>query len=158
MTKTQKKEVQELVEKPSIVLIDEPMKNHTTFKIGGNAECFVRVASVETLRKVLSYARKNKIETTIIGNGSNILVLDKGIEGITIQINIQKYEINSNTMVVGAGNKLTAVAYKAYEESLSGLEELAGIPRNNRWSNLHECRGTRQRNERHCYKGKIFRR
>ena len=63
------------------VLKDEPMKNHTSFKIGGNAEYFLKVDKIDKLRKVLEIAKKNKISTTIIGNGTNLLVQDGGIKG-----------------------------------------------------------------------------
>ena len=73
---------------------NEPMAKHTTFKIGGPAECFILIDNEADLKEVLNFTKKTNIPVTIIGNGSNILVLDEGIEGITLKIDIQKLEIN----------------------------------------------------------------
>lgn len=65
---------------------NEPMKNHTSFKIGGNADYFVQVNSIDELEKVANLARVNKIKLYVIGNGTNIIVTDKGIRGIVVNI------------------------------------------------------------------------
>ncbi len=92
----------------------EPMKNHTTFKIGGPAECLVKIKTKEELGKVLKIANTEKIPITVIGNGSNLLVTDKGIKGITLKINIEKIEIEEKKqtieITVGAGEKLGKLA------------------------------------------------
>ncbi len=74
---------------------NEPMKEHTSLKIGGPAEIFVRVSSVEELKEILKLCKTNKIPLTIVGNGSNILVLDKGIKGIVIKTNLKEIKIKN---------------------------------------------------------------
>ena len=70
------------------ILYQEPMKKHTTFKIGGPAECFIKIDKLEELKKVLEVANQNNIPITIIGNGSNVLVSERGISGITLMIKL----------------------------------------------------------------------
>ena len=136
MTKSEQENLKEIIQEPSKIYLEELMKKHTSFKIGGPAEVFIKIADIETLKKVLSFAKKYKIPVTILGNGSNVLVSDKGIKGITLQIEIQKLEEQTlrseeneeEIITVGAGNKLSAVAYEMLNKSLSGMEELSGIP------------------------------
>ena len=66
---------------------DDPMCKHTSFKIGGPADVFVKINNIEELQEVLHIINKNKIPLTIIGNGSNLLVTDKGIRGIIATVN-----------------------------------------------------------------------
>ena len=75
------------------IIFDEPMKKHTSFKIGGTADQFVKVTNEEELKEAIKYAKDKNLKITIIGNGSNLLVLDKGIRGLVIKIDIQKLEI-----------------------------------------------------------------
>ena len=111
------------------ITYNEPMKNHTTFKIGGPAECFIKIKNIEDLKTVLKIADKYKINLNIIGNGSNLLVLDAGIDGIVAKIDIKKFEIKEGSKVIlGAGNKMSEVAQKLLKEELTGFEELSGIP------------------------------
>lgn len=114
------------------ILYQEPMKKHTTFKIGGLAECLVKIDNIEELKKILKYAKGNKIDITVIGNGSNLLVSDKGIKGITLMIKLGKIEIQENKnivkIIVGAGEKLGKLAQICLQKEISGLEELSGIP------------------------------
>ena len=116
----------------SKIYFDEPMKNHTSFKIGGPAECLIKVETVEQLKTILKFVKQNQIKLTIIGNGSNILVLDNGIKGITIKIGIQKLEINQKNnyteVIVGAGNKNAQLAQKLLQQEITGFEEISGIP------------------------------
>ena len=111
----------------------EPMKNHTSFKVGGPADVYIRVQTEEELQELQEFATKNKIPTTIIGNGSNILVKDNGIDGIVIQIDIKKEEIENipdskKIVTLGAGNKIAEVTHNLCKNGISGFEELAGIP------------------------------
>ena len=69
---------------------NEPMKNHTSFKIGGPAEFYIKIKSVKELRKVLEFTKKNNIKVTIIGNGSNVLIPDEGIKVIVIRTNLKE--------------------------------------------------------------------
>lgn len=110
------------------VLLNEPMAKHTTFKIGGPADIFVKVKTQEELKTVLELAKKNSIPVTIIGNGSNVLIKDKGIRGIVIKLDLKEIEIENNIMYVEAGVLLTKLARVALDNSLEGIEELAGIP------------------------------
>lgn len=110
------------------IIFDEPMKNHTTFKIGGKADLFIDVKTVEELQEAISYAKEKNLKITIIGNGSNILVTDKGIRGLVIKVNIQTLQINEEEVTVGAGYRLILLAQKLLEEGLTGFEEFSGIP------------------------------
>ena len=64
---------------------NEPMKNHTSFKIGGPAEFYIKITTIKELQKILELAKKENIKITILGNGSNILIADDGIKGIVKQ-------------------------------------------------------------------------
>ena len=114
------------------IIFDEPMKNHTSFKIGGKADQYIVVNNIEELSATLKYAKENKLPIYIIGNGSNILVTDKGIRGLVIKINIQNIKIekleNYIQVTVGAGYKMMGLAIKMLNEEISGFEELSGIP------------------------------
>ena len=111
---------------------NEPMNKHTSFKVGGPAEFFVRISTVEELKQVIEFTQKNNIKTTIIGNGSNILVLDKGINGIVIKVdlkNIRIEEIDDKVNIeVESGVLLGALAQRLLKEEIKGFEELSGIP------------------------------
>ena len=116
------------------ILEDEPMKKHTSFKIGGNAEFFVKVETLEQLQKILEFTQKNDIQLTVVGNGSNLLVKDSGIRGIVAKISIQGINININTtdgkaeITVKSGTPIGFLAQKLYQEEITGFEELSGIP------------------------------
>ena len=114
------------------IIFDEPMKKHTSFKIGGVADLFVKINTEEELIQSINYAKEKKIITTIIGNGSNILVTDKGIRGLVIKINIQDLKIekkeNYAFVTVGAGYKIMQLAVTLMKEGIEGFEELSGIP------------------------------
>lgn len=114
------------------IIFDEPMKKHTSFKIGGTADQFVKVTNEEELKEAIKYAKDKNLKITIIGNGSNLLVLDKGIRGLVIKIDIQKLEIERKEkyaeITVGSGYKTMALGIKLMNEDLSGFEELSGIP------------------------------
>ena len=114
------------------ILYQEPMKKHTTFKIGGPAECFIKIDKLEELKKVLEVANQNNIPITIIGNGSNVLVSERGISGITLMIKLEKIEIQTEKgaiqITVGAGEKLGKLSQICLQNEITGLEELSGIP------------------------------
>lgn len=122
------------------ILKEESMKKHTSFKIGGNADFFVKAKSVEDVKFVIDLCKKNDIPLTIIGNGSNILVKDEGIKGIVLKIDIDKFEINekvpeelrknNNSVIitVGAGVLLGKLAFQLLKKSISGFEFASGIP------------------------------
>lgn len=125
------KKIQKLIPKENIY-INEPMSKHTSFKIGGPAECFIKAQSIEQLKNILEYAKKKNIKLTIVGNGSNILVSDQGIQGIVLKIDIEKLEekIEEEKIIltVGSGVKLGTLAQKCLKEGITGLEFASGIP------------------------------
>ena len=75
------------------VKLDEPMCNHTSFRIGGNADVFVKANSIDTLKELIDFAKTNGVNYTIIGNGSNLLVKDNGIRGIVIKLDFKNVTI-----------------------------------------------------------------
>ncbi len=113
-----------------IVMLNEPMSEHTTFKIGGPADYFVSVTKEEEVCAVISWAKKNGIPYLIIGNGSNMLVSDKGIRGLVIEIgkNFADVRCEGEKIYAQAGALLSRVAKTAMNESLTGMEEISGIP------------------------------
>ena len=113
---------------------NEPMKLHTSFKIGGIADIFITIETIEELQFLLKTTKGKNIKLTIIGNGSNILVTDKGIRGITAKINLKNINIKTNSnsnnieLEVDSGVTLGYIAQKLLKEEISGFEELSGIP------------------------------
>ena len=108
---------------------NEPMNRHTTFKIGGNADVFIKVKNEDELRLIISLACEYNMPYFILGRGSNLLVSDQGIEGIVISLDgIDSIKINGDTVVCGAGASLRALCIAAQKASLSGLEFAYGIP------------------------------
>ncbi len=110
------------------ILLNEPMSKHTSFKIGGPADIFININEPEELRNVLQIARKEKVTVTCIGNGTNLLVKDKGIRGITIKLNFKDIKVEGENIEAGSGVAIPVLAKVAYENSLSGLEFASGIP------------------------------
>ena len=121
--------IEKIISKEKI-FTNEPMSKHTSFKIGGPAECLIKVDNQEDLIKILKLSKEENIPLTIIGNGSNILVSDKGINGIVLKIEINTLEFNSNSveLKVGSGVKLAFVAQKCLKQELAGFEFASGIP------------------------------
>ena len=128
--------IKEILEKSKLnkenLYYDEPMAKHTSFKIGGPADVFIKVDNIEELKETLDLSKKNQIPLTIIGNGSNLLVTDKGIRGITAKINLKDIEIknenNKQIIKVEAGVPVGLLAQKLLKEEITGFEELSGIP------------------------------
>ena len=112
------------------ILTEEPMCRHTTFRIGGEAACFIRISSEEQLRKLIPYFENVGIEYFVLGKGSNLLVGDKGYPGVILQISdaCQQIEAEENRLQVQAGAALSKVALFAMERGLAGMEFAAGIP------------------------------
>ncbi len=113
-------------------VFDEPMSNHTTFKVGGPAECLVKASSGDEAAAVMRLCKSMGVECTVIGNGSNLLVGDKGIKGVVLQIadGLGMCMVNNAHKVIfaEAGVKLSRLASEAAKGSLSGLEFASGIP------------------------------
>lgn len=112
------------------ILLEEPMCRHTTFRVGGAAQCFVRIGSMEQLKKIVPYLQQVEVPFFILGNGSNLLVGDKGYSGIILQIGDKMNEIavEDNRIRVQAGALLSQTARAAQEHGLTGLEFASGIP------------------------------
>lgn len=111
------------------VLKNEPMNKHTTFKIGGPADIFVKVETLSELKYIIEVCKSKNVAITIIGNGSNVLVKDGGIRGVTIKLNFKELELmDGNVIKVGSGVLLSKISNFAYENGLTGLEFACGIP------------------------------
>ncbi len=112
------------------VLQQEPMKNHTTFKVGGPARYFVRPADRRELAAVISLCRRADREWFILGNGSNLLVCDKGIDRVVIAMEegFGDVRFEGTLAIAGAGILLSRLARTAWDSGLTGLEFAAGIP------------------------------
>lgn len=125
------KEIQNIIPQEN-VYINEPMSKYTSFKIGGPAECMVKIKTLEQLKSILKYTNENNIKLTIIGNGSNILVSDEGIKGIVVKIEIDNLEIDIQDkkaiITVGSGVKLGLLAQKCLKQEIAGFEFASGIP------------------------------
>lgn len=114
----------------------EPMSKHTTLRLGGPAEYFCTVQSASELMRVLTLCRQENVPLTLIGNGSNLLVKDGGLRGVTVALGDGLSGVNDPTplpdgrfaITAGAGGTLVALCAAAAEEGLSGLEFAAGIP------------------------------
>ena len=100
----------------------------TTFRIGGLARFFARVASAEELRRSLDFARDQHQRVLMLGGGSNVLIDDAGFDGLVIKIEIQGVDIEKETLIAGAGEQWDALVARASQENLWGIENLSGIP------------------------------
>lgn len=111
-------------------ITDEPMKAHTTFKIGGTADVFITVNSIDELRLAVSACRESDIPFMILGKGSNLLISDDGIEGAVILLDgdFKALTVDGDTITSGAGVALSKLCTVALDHGLSGLEFAYGIP------------------------------
>ncbi len=122
------------------ILKNESMKKHTSFKIGGVADFFVKVKEIDKIKYILKICKENNIQLNIIGNGTNLLVKDSGIRGIVLKIDMDNIEIedvknynNTDTdryvnIIVGSGVLLAKLAQILLKNSISGFEFASGIP------------------------------
>lgn len=112
------------------VLIDELMSKHTSFKIGGPADLMVSPTNSTQLGDIIKYCISSKTDFMVMGNGTNLLVSDKGIRGIVIKIydNLDSYAIKGQVMEIEAGMLISKASKIALQNSLSGLEFAEGIP------------------------------
>ena len=107
----------------------EPMKKHTTFQIGGEADVFVQPRTLSAFMQVLTAARAAEVPLTMLGRGSNLLVSDEGIEGIVLcTCGINGVRVDGNRIRAEAGATLAQVAHAAWKAGLTGAEFAAGIP------------------------------
>lgn len=139
---------------------DEIMAKHTSFKVGGKADILIKLTKIEELEYILKYVKQNSIPLTVIGNGSNILVKDNGIRGITIKLEFNEIQIeekeNEVIVTVGAGVKLGMLAAILQKKEIAGFEFASRNSRNNWWSYPHECRSIWKRNERNSKRNYLY--
>lgn len=126
-------DLEKTISKESVILVNEPMSKHTSFKIGGNADIFIKAKTEEDIKQILRYSNENNIPLTIVGNGSDLLVKDGGIRGIVIKVDIDIFEIEKINeedyiVTVGAGVKNGYVAQKLLIDEIEGFEFASGIP------------------------------
>lgn len=112
------------------VLLSEPMKKHTTFRIGGAADYFVMPVSPEEVEQAIAVCKEEKVSYYIVGNGSNLLVSDKGYRGVVIQIfkEMSNVRVDGTCICAQAGASLAKIAAAALDAGLTGFEFAAGIP------------------------------
>jgi UDP-N-acetylmuramate dehydrogenase len=112
------------------IKIDEPMKKHISFKVGGPADILVKPKSEEEIVEVINLLKKENVDYLIIGNGSNLLVKDGGIRAVVIELsdNFNSFEINNNVIVAQCGALLSIIGRAALNSNLKGFEFAAGIP------------------------------
>ena len=115
----------------SKVRLKEPLKNHTSFRVGGPAKYFVEPKDSDDLKLLLNLVKRYKISFLLIGAGSNILINDHGVDGVVLRLGtpyFKRFSFKDNHLEVGAGCLLGKVVALTKERSLSGAEFLTGIP------------------------------
>ena len=112
------------------ILFHEPMSKYTTFRVGGEAECILVVQNEDELARLIPYLNQIEQEYFILGNGSNLLVGDKGYRGMVVKFGeeMEQIQVEGTRMTVKAGALLSKAAMTAKQHSLTGLEFAAGIP------------------------------
>lgn len=112
------------------IYVNEKMEKHTTFRIGGPADYFVMPSDVTDVKAVIELCEQEKVPYYVVGNGSNLLVGDKGFRGVIIQIasNMNQLQADGEVITAQAGCSLAQIAGKALDEELAGFEFAAGIP------------------------------
>lgn len=112
------------------IRINEPMSKHTTFRIGGEADCFLQIETEVQLRQILNYLQQLEIPYFVLGNGSNLLVSDEGLAGVVLEIadKMSDVRIEDECIIAQAGALMSKIARVAYENGLTGFEFAAGIP------------------------------
>lgn len=112
------------------ILFDEPMSRHTTFRVGGPAKCLIKVNDKEQMKKLVPYLHKTGQKFFILGNGSNLLVGDKGYPGILVKLGdgMEEVTVEGERMRISAGTLLSKAASIARENELTGMEFSSGIP------------------------------
>lgn len=110
--------------------IQEPMAAHTTFRVGGPADCLVELENTEQLRRIQHYFHLIEMPSFVLGNGSNVIVSDGGYEGVILQIGsrMNKITVEGSHVVAQAGALLSQTARAAMENGLTGMEFASGIP------------------------------
>ncbi|MCP0886324.1 UDP-N-acetylmuramate dehydrogenase [Ligilactobacillus sp. WILCCON 0076] len=113
----------------SVVLADEPLEKYTNTNTGGPADCLVFPDNIQETQNLLTFAKKNNIPVTVIGNASNLIVKDGGIPGLVLMLTkLNKISIKENEVIAQAGASLIRVTQSAYHAGFTGLEFASGIP------------------------------
>ena len=120
------------------IILNEPMSKHTSFKIGGNADIYVKAKDIEDIRNVLEVVKSKKIPLFVLGNGTNLLVKDEGIRGIVLKIEVEKIEISmlkdsKVEVLVSSGVKNAILSKKLLDKEITGFEFASRNTRNYRW-------------------------
>ena len=117
-------------ETASLCLMNESLKKHATYGIGGSADLMIFPGSKQDLIKVIEIINKNKIQLTILGSGSNVLVSDNGIRGAVISLknSLKQIEVDDNILYAECGTMLGKIVKHAVKNNLIGLENLNGVP------------------------------
>lgn len=112
------------------VRFNAPMRNYTSFGIGGQADVLVDAIDAEDLKNIISFANENNIQVFVLGEGSNLLVTDKGIRGITLKLKgeFEKIEFSDNIVKAGAGCLWMSLIMECVDKGFGGLEFGSGIP------------------------------
>ena len=123
------KKLEEIISKDKI-RYNEPMSKHTTMRVGGPVDIMVLPNTIEEITDVINYAKENNIPIKVIGNGSNMIVSDLGIEGIVVKLtcNMSNVNICGETVTCTAGASMPKTAVIARQNSLAGFEFACGIP------------------------------
>ncbi len=107
---------------------DVPLSRYTTFRIGGPAKYFCVVRGIDEIKEALEFARKENLKIFVLGGGSNLLVSDRGFDGMVIRIQNSGFKIQNSNAVCGGGLPLAKLISKSVKLGLAGLEWAAGIP------------------------------
>lgn len=111
------------------IKINESMSKHTTFRVGGNAKVLICPSTINELISIIKILKRNLIKYMVIGNGSNLIVSDKGYDGVVIKTsNLNFVKVDNNIIEAGCGAFLSSVSKIALENNLSGIEFLSGVP------------------------------
>ena len=118
-----------IIDKENIKL-DEPMKKHISFRVGGPADILVKPRTEEQIAKVVKLLKEENVPYIVIGNGSNLLVKDGGVRGVVIEIsdNFNDFNIDGNIVNIQSGALLSFVGKSVLRAELKGFEFAAGIP------------------------------
>lgn len=110
--------------------LKEPMSLHTTFRVGGEADCLIELEDAKQLARIKKYLEMVEYPYTVVGNGSNLLVSDKGYRGVILQIGrkMSRIQVEGNVITAQAGALMSQVAAAALEHELTGMEFASGIP------------------------------
>lgn len=123
------KKLEDILDSNSIKY-NESMKKHTTMKVGGDAKVLVEPTTVDEIKEIINFAKENNMKYYIIGNGSNLVVADEGIDGIVIKLSSKfaDIKVNGEEIEATSGVSMPYTAVVAKNNSLSGFEFASGIP------------------------------